>query len=105
MRDEQVTPGRLLRAGQVRQMPGVDRSTVYLMAENGRLPAVIQVTAEILGVRMTLTDTAGEPLTDVVNPCAWYTAHKADPDLLEACRQDRKRLARDPGAPRRGVPV
>ena len=34
-------PGQgLLRAEQVRQMLGVDRSTVYRMAENGRLPAM-----------------------------------------------------------------
>lgn len=31
---------QLLRAEQVRQLLGVDRSTVYRMAENGRLPAV-----------------------------------------------------------------
>ena len=29
-----------LRAEQVRQMLGVDRSTVYRMAENGQLPAM-----------------------------------------------------------------
>jgi excisionase family DNA binding protein len=33
-------PQKLLRADQVRRMLGVDRSTVYRMAENGRLPAV-----------------------------------------------------------------
>jgi excisionase family DNA binding protein len=33
-------PRRLLRAEQVGRMLGVDRSTVYRMAENGRLPAV-----------------------------------------------------------------
>jgi excisionase family DNA binding protein len=140
MREERVTPGRLLRADQVRQMLGVDRSTIYRMAENGRLPAmkvgrqwrfpadqidrlfpangrdrgelprdrqalalvtraalpVIEVTAEILGVMMILTDMAGEPLTEVVNPCPWYTEHEAEPDLLEACRQEWKRLAQDP---------
>jgi excisionase family DNA binding protein len=33
-------PQKLMSAEQVRQMLGVDRSTVYRMAENGRLPAV-----------------------------------------------------------------
>jgi excisionase family DNA binding protein len=33
-------PQELLRADQVRTMLGVDRSTVYRMAENGRLPAL-----------------------------------------------------------------
>lgn len=41
VREERVTPGRLLRADQVRQMLGVDRSTIYRMAENGRLPAMV----------------------------------------------------------------
>lgn len=42
MQDLRVVPWRqeLLRAEQVRQMLGVDRSTVYRMAETGRLPAV-----------------------------------------------------------------
>ena len=40
MQNRQMTGSPLLTAGQVQGMLGVDRSTVYRMAEDGRLPAL-----------------------------------------------------------------
>ncbi len=134
-------PQKLLCADQVRRMLGVDRSTVYRMAENGRLPALkigrqwrfpaeqiellldppgadlarqegpgrralvlsarsavplVELAAQILGVMFVITDMDGEPVTDVVNPCPWFSAHSGDPDLLARCLADWKELAHDP---------
>jgi excisionase family DNA binding protein len=140
MKDVQQ-PQRLLRADQVGRMLGVDRSTVYRMAETGRLPAVkvgrqwrfpagqielllgasggdlaghepagrralqlslpstlplVELSAQILGVMFVITDMNGEPATDVINPCPWFTAHWNEPELLATCLADWKELARDP---------
>lgn len=134
-------PQKFLRADQVRRMLGVDRSTVYRMAENGRLPALkigrqwrfpadqiellldtpgadlvrqeapgrralqmsaqfaiplVELAAQILGVMFVITDMDGEPITDVVNPCPWFSAHSGDPDLLARCLADWRELAHDP---------
>lgn len=134
-------PQKLLRADQVRRMLGVDRSTVYRMAENGRLPAVkigrqwrfpaggiellldtpgadlsrpetpgrralllsipsaaplVELAAQILGVMFVVTDMDGEPVTDIINPCPWFSAHSGDPDLLARCLADWRELAHDP---------
>jgi len=134
-------PQKLLSAEQVRQMLGVDRSTVYRMAENGRLPAVkigrqwrfpieqielllgahsadvpapvapgrralmlslraaaplVELSAQILGVMLVITDMDGEPVTGVINPCPWFSAHSDEPGLLADCLADWKVLADDP---------
>jgi len=135
---------RFLRAEHVGKMLGIDRSTVYRMAENGRLPALkigrqwrfpaeqierlleahpgdlatqatqaepgrrallssvrdalplIELSAEILGVMVVVTDMDGEPVTDVVNPCPWFSEQSGDPELLARCLSDWKQLADDP---------
>jgi excisionase family DNA binding protein len=131
---------RFLSAGQVSQMLGIDRSTVYRMAEGGRLPAMkigrqwrfpaeqiaalleapgdlaansapggralllsvqdalplIELAAELLGVMMVITDMAGEPVTEILNPCPWFSEHSEDPVLLATCLADWKKLADDP---------
>jgi excisionase family DNA binding protein len=132
---------RFFRAEQVSQMLGVDRSTVYRMAENGQLPAmkvgrqwrfpaehiagmlgspgddlatvsapsrrtllrtaevalpVIELAAELLGVMMVLTDMAGEPVTEIVNPCSWFSEHGDEPGSMTKCLADWKQLAEDP---------
>jgi excisionase family DNA binding protein len=134
-------PQELLCAEQVRRMLGVDRSTVYRMAETGRLPALkvgrqwrfpagqiellldipgadlvrqegpghralqlsaqsalplVELAAQILGVMFVITDMDGEPVTEVVNPCPWFSAHSGDPDLLATCLADWRELAHDP---------
>jgi excisionase family DNA binding protein len=135
-------PHKLLSAEQVRRMLGVDRSTVYRMAENGRLPAVkigrqwrfpteqiesmlgahspagipapvapgrralllslraatplVELAAQILGVMLVITDMDGEPLTGVINPCPWFSAHAGEPGMLAECLADWKVLADDP---------
>lgn len=132
---------RFLRAEQVGRMFGVDRSTIYRMAENARLPAVkvgrqwrfpadqielllgacgadltsyeaarpralqlllpstlplVELSAQILGVMFVVTDMDGEPATDVINPCPWFSEHWNEPELLATCLADWKELARDP---------
>jgi excisionase family DNA binding protein len=97
----------LLTAEDVSQMLGIDVSTVYRMAADGRLEArkvgrqwrfapeavgvegldvpamshaidpiaaraAITVAADLLGVMMVVTDLAGVPVTEVVNPCRRY---------------------------------
>jgi excisionase family DNA binding protein len=142
MQDEQsMYPAqRFLSAGQVSQMFGIDRSTVYRMAESGRLPAMkigrqwrfsaeqiaallespgdlvasaapgrralllsvrdalplIELAAELLGVMMVITDMAGEPVTEILNPCPWFSEHSEDPALLATCLADWRQLADDP---------
>ncbi len=105
---QESSPRRaLLTAEDVSQMLGIDVSTVYRMAADGRLEArkigrqwrfapeavgvegldlsnvshvidpiaayaAVTVAADLLGVMMLVTDLAGVPVTDVVNPCRRY---------------------------------
>ena len=160
---------RLLTALDVQQLLHVDRSTVYRMAEDGRLPALrvgrswrfpadriaallssaestsagdapatdpspavpgasvstlpvaaqpghpgpqpadpvptlnvaaaaaaAEVAAELLGVMMVVTDMAGRPVTEVANPCAWFTAHVGDAQVLDSCIAEWRDLADHP---------
>ncbi len=173
MQPSQESPRTLLTALEVQRLLHVDRSTVYRMAEDGRLPAlrvgrswrfpadriaavldgsepgegagapapavpsdpptplhsarapggatlvtvtdptasasrahptaprlntpaadaVVQVAAELLGVMMVVTDMAGHPVTDVVNPCTWFAEHSSDPKVLERCVAEWRELA------------
>jgi excisionase family DNA binding protein len=107
----------------------VDKSTIYRMAEDGRIPAVkigrqwrfpesevrlmlghiaapvtspvgrslhslldptaVQVIAdlagEVLGAMVVVTAMDGHPLSDVANPCGYFTAVAAEPDVLPRC--------------------
>jgi len=143
---QQAPQQSLLSARQVQTMLGVDRSTVYRMAEDGRLPAVkvgrqwrfpadriedvlrveatprplaprgarlsspasavqapstdvaasvTQISAELLGVMMVVTDMDGHPITEVVNPCPWFAERADDPHLLDACIAEWQQLADD----------
>lgn len=127
--------GALLTAEQVGGALGIDVSTVYRMATDGRLRAVkvgrqwrfpagavqdlvsprdvgpgssqpddptldlvaahaaVTVAADLLGVMMVVTDMAGQPLTDVTNPCARFVEHADDPDLVQACATEWRTLA------------
>ncbi|MGD0982555.1 MAG: helix-turn-helix domain-containing protein [Acidimicrobiales bacterium] len=139
---QDMHPSRpFLRAEQVSQVLGVDRSTVYRMAESGRLPAtkvgrqwrfsaeqiagltethggdlvanrargrrdllralpyvlpLIELAADLLGVMIVLTDMAGEPVTEILNPCPWLDERSDDPVLMSQCLADWKQLADDP---------
>lgn len=131
----------LLTARDVQQLLHVDRSTVYRMADDGRLPgirvgnswrfprgeitallrrtpkpvqaagaaapavghelaplgqAVTDVAAELLGVSMVVTDMAGQPVTQVANPCGWFRTVQADPSALAACIDSWAQLASHP---------
>lgn len=118
----------LLTARQVQQLLRIDRSTVYRMAADGRLPSVrvgkqlrfsadeleglapvgperhsaeagIAVLADMLGVTMVVTDMGGQPVTRIVNPSPWFCAAGADD--LRGCLLEWRTLADDPDlAPR-----
>ena len=126
---------KLLTAQQVQTMLEVDRSTVYRMAEDGRLPAikvgrqwrfpadgiaalfdphrpntpvpsrpqitaealsVLQISAELLGVMMVVTDMNGQPLSPVVNRCRWFAERADDPETVSACTAEWQSMADDP---------
>jgi excisionase family DNA binding protein len=140
-RQDMRSAPRFLRAEEVSRVLGVDRSTVYRMAESGRLPAMkvggqwrfsaeqiaglieaqsgevstntvrgrrallpalqyvlplVELAAELLGVMMVLTDMAGEPVTEIVNPCPWFSEQSDDPVLMAKCLADWRQLADDP---------
>lgn len=129
-------PEGLLTARDVQQILQVDRSTVYRMAEDGRLPAirvgrswrfaptdiaavlgpntpapsassptrpafaalcsaVVEVAAELLGVSLVITDMTGAPMTEVANPCQWFTSRQDDPDALTGCVSEWAALANE----------
>ena len=113
MQPLQERSARLLSAEEVGQALGIDVSTVYRMAGDGRLPArkvgrqwrfpaeavtppsaphginpdlafaTIKISAELLNVMMVVTDLDGRPVTPVANPCPRFLA--ADPDAVAAC--------------------
>lgn len=125
----------LLTATDVSERLGVDRSTVYRMATDGRIdavkvgnqwrfpPATIEVLLEggigidrpsrgtgdvplrvareavlhaaapLLGASLVVTDMQGRLLTEVANPCRWFTTHAGDPTVLEACTTHWRRMA------------
>jgi len=138
---QRFTPAReLLRAEQVGQFLKVDRSTVYRMAESGRLPAVkvgrqwrfpadaierllrthethssateidrdsmvqaiqtslplIELSAQLLGVMMIATDMDGRPVTELINPCPWFSDRVDEPEFIATCLSYWKQLADDP---------
>lgn len=130
MQQSQAPTRSLLTALEVQELLHIDRSTVYRMAQDGRLPSIrvgrtwrfsadeigalltagpatplaetpanpvaqaaIEVAAELLGVMMVVTDMNGQPLTDIANPCPWFTEHAADPQVLASCVAEWKTLA------------
>lgn len=143
---------QFLRADDIGRLVGVDRSTVYRMAEQGALPGVkigrqwrfrredverllhtrldqgpggpalpvaappttsagverrqledavaaaqplLELSAEILGVMLVVTDMEGRPFTEVINPCRWFREHGGEPDVLNRCLIDWKELTDD----------
>jgi excisionase family DNA binding protein len=67
--------------------PGVD---------TGAARAAIEVAADLLGVMMVVTDMDGQPVTDVANPSAWFSAHADEPDVLDSCVAEWRDLADQP---------
>ncbi len=155
MQESQEVSRPLLTARDVQDVLHIDRSTVYRMAEDGRLPAirvgrswrfpadgiqallgppvpqapgphgesaeatepvededaggdarpgldtaaaraVVEVAADLLGVMMVVTDMHGRPITDVENPCPWFTEHASDPEVLAGCIAEWRDLADHP---------
>lgn len=112
----QEMQGRLLSASQVGRSLGIDVSTVYRMASDGRLPArkvgrqwrfpveavqhegrragldpdvafaAIRIAADLLGVMMVVTDLDGRPITPVAHPCPRFAA--ADGAAIKSCVEE-----------------
>ena len=109
-----------LTSGDVTRLLRVDKSTVYRMAEDGRLPGFrvgrqwrfpVSDIEEALGMRLTsrvadpvdratpllsffadtsslmvvMTDLAGQPLTEVFNPSAYFELLLSSPSTLSTC--------------------
>jgi excisionase family DNA binding protein len=62
----------------------------------GLATAVLEVVAPTLGVSMVVTDVAGRPITDVVNPAPYLAARLDDPDFVASCVHDWAGFAADP---------
>lgn len=118
----QETRERLLNADEVGRRLGIDVSTVYRMAGDGRLraikvgrqwrfpadsipvrgsdspvdpstaEAVVAVAADLLGAMVVITDLDGRAMTQVHNPCARYL--QASSEEAQACVQEWRDLAR-----------
>ena len=118
----QDTRERLLSADEVGRRLGIDVSTVYRMAGDGRLPAikvgrqwrfpvdsipvigshtpidpgtaeaVAAVAANLLGVMVLITDLEGQAMTQIHNPCDRYV--RASFEEAQACVQEWRELAR-----------
>ncbi|MEY3733500.1 MAG: hypothetical protein RL347_859 [Actinomycetota bacterium] len=118
----QDAPERLLSAEEVGRRLGIDVSTVYRMAGDGRLhaikvgrqwrfpanaipvagsdspvdpgtaEAVASVAADLLGVMVVITDLDGQAMTQVHNPCERYV--RASADEARECVQEWRELAR-----------
>ena len=114
-------PGGLLSAEEVGRRLGIDVSTVYRMAGDGRLhaikvgrqwrfpvdsipvmgsdspldpgtaEAVAAVAADLLGTMVVITDLEGRAMTQVHNPCERY--RQASTEAAEACVQEWRDLA------------
>ena len=121
---ERVTslPGGLLSAEEVGRRLGIDVSTVYRMAGDGRLSAikvgrqwrfpvdsvpvmgsdspidvgtaeaVASVAADLLGAMVVITDLDGRAMTQVHNACERY--RQASAEAAEACVHEWRDLAR-----------
>lgn len=120
----------LLSARQVQDVLHIDRSTVYRMAEDGRLPAIrvgkqwrfpaqdiyaliatekpefntspldpsvasaiAELSADLLGVMVVVTDMDGHPITPIANPCEWMVEHADDPTVVPTCIAEWQELA------------
>ena len=114
-------PGGLLSAEEVGRRLGIDVSTVYRMAGDGRLnaikvgrqwrfpaesipvmgsdspidvgtaEAVAAVAADLLGAMVVITDLEGRAMTQVHNPCERY--RQASAEAAEACVHEWRDLA------------
>jgi excisionase family DNA binding protein len=127
-----------LTTKDLQQLVKVDKSTIYRMAEDGRLPAIkvgrqwrfrdedirqwleepsrdghnesprsrdgLSTTAQLLvdlfsdlfGVMVVVTDIDGQPLTDVVNPCGFFSALLDVPHITDLCTTEWASLGTHP---------
>jgi excisionase family DNA binding protein len=108
-----------LTAHDVQKLIRVDRSTIYRMAESGRLPAVkvgrqwrfptdeierwlkgeepptglpdrcmqsvADLFADLYGVMVIVADIDGQPITEISNPCGYFSAVATEAAALDRC--------------------
>ena len=139
----------LLTTKDLQALIHVDKSTIYRMAEDGRLPALkvgrqwrfpadeirrwlgsvdienpgaaptgtlesvlvpesiqgfADLAAEVFGVMAVVTDMRGRPLTEVANPCGFFSSINDRPGVLDACIDGWRQLGDDGGLEPRIVP-
>jgi excisionase family DNA binding protein len=63
--------------------------------EDATVQAVLDVSANLLGVMMVATDMAGRPVSDVANPCPWFVEHAEDEAVVTACTTEWRAMADD----------
>ncbi|MCJ7827231.1 MAG: helix-turn-helix domain-containing protein [Demequinaceae bacterium] len=80
-------------AGASPSLPGVSEFDPIDDLESGVIGPVVDLAAHLLGVMMVATDMEGNPLTEVVNPCPWFSARQDDPEVLAQCVDDWRGLA------------
>ena len=68
----------------------------YCCLSRTTLP-LIELAAELLGVMMVITDMAGEPVTEILNPCPWFSEHSEDPVVLSNVSRRVEAARRRPG--------
>ncbi len=85
---------RLRTDDTVASTTAADRSAM-VRAIDSSLP-LIELSAQLLGVMMIATDMDGQPVTDLVNPCPWFSERADDPDFVTTCLGYWKQLADDP---------
>jgi excisionase family DNA binding protein len=57
--------------------------------------AVLDVAASLLGVMMVATDMSGRPVSEIANPCPWFTEHAGDEATVAACTAEWQAFADD----------
>ena len=60
--------------------------------------------ADILGVMLVITDMQGHPLTQISNPCGFYTTLTQDPEAIAHCIHLWQEMAADPAISPRFMP-
>jgi excisionase family DNA binding protein len=74
---------------------GATNLTELTAIDADRAQPVIDVAADLLGVMMVVTDMQGRPLTEVANPCPWFTDRASEPDVVQRCAAEWQALADD----------
>ena len=55
--------------------------------------AIAELSADLLGVMVVVTDMDGHPITAIANPCQWMVDHADDPTVVPTCIAEWQELA------------